>query len=236
MRQTEQLEQLARPVERYLTELELEVKQKIGVVPEDALADAREFLDRDYAALCSSEPSLTDQEIFDHFVESFGAPSAVAQAYESASYSGTQRAGYAPGWRISCTKCGRSAPASKAGIVRIGARSHHKYVVGYCRDCRWLRWLRLERDLQQNNLTRALGMATSPDEVRQRRHKPWLVLAVIAAMVIAPFSAFSWFRQAILWAVPNQAATAKDESFSDLPDGWSIDKQVIVPVDGKQQW
>ncbi len=226
--------QLPRPVEQYLNQLELAIKQRVGVVPENALSDAREFLMRDYEALTTSEPSLGDQELFQHFVSNFGPPISVADAYEAAADPTPRGVGFAPGWRISCTKCGRSAPASRVGITRIGARSVHKYVLGYCRDCRWLRWLRLERDLQSNNLTKALGVATGPEQVRLRRHKPWLALALIAVLVIAPFSILRWFRgdfppSHFLWAPPLPATQVADNTFSDLPQGWRIDKQIVVP-------
>ena len=56
------------------------------------------------------------------------------------------RPGYAPGWRLRCGTCGRTKDASEAGLVRIGVRSRGKSVLGYCRGCRALRWVRVERD------------------------------------------------------------------------------------------
>lgn len=53
--------------------------------------------------------------------------------------------GYAPGWQLRCTKCGRTRDAADAGIVRIGAWSWKKYILGWCSRCRWLRWVAVER-------------------------------------------------------------------------------------------
>ncbi len=43
--------------------------------------------------------------------------------------------GYAPGWILRCTSCGHTGDASKAGIIRIGARSWGKRIVGHCSQC-----------------------------------------------------------------------------------------------------
>jgi hypothetical protein len=53
--------------------------------------------------------------------------------------------GYAPGWQIRCPACGRTADAGRAGIVRAGAASIGKLTLGYCSQCRRLRWLAVER-------------------------------------------------------------------------------------------
>jgi hypothetical protein len=53
--------------------------------------------------------------------------------------------GYAPGWQVRCTKCGRTREAAEVGIVRLGAWSWKKYTLGWCSDCRWLRFLAVER-------------------------------------------------------------------------------------------
>ena len=113
------------PVVQYLHELEIAVKQKVGVVPEDVLTDAREFLLRDLQSLRQSEPGIGEQEAYEHFLATFGDPDRVAQQYEDeAGPVLWKRNGHAPNWRICCTKCGRSAPAAKAGITRVAARSH----------------------------------------------------------------------------------------------------------------
>ncbi|MGI9471148.1 MAG: hypothetical protein ACR2NZ_06440, partial [Rubripirellula sp.] len=135
--------------------------------------------------LSRSEPGLTDEECYEHFVATFGAPETVAQCYEDAAQpSRINRIGIAPNWRICCTRCGRSAPAENAGITRIGARSKHKYVLGWCRDCRRFRWLRLQRDLNRTNLSDALGMNLTGAEFRNSSHKPWRVIFLILLLAL----------------------------------------------------
>jgi hypothetical protein len=56
--------------------------------------------------------------------------------------------GFAPGWQIRCPSCGRTADASEAGIVRVGAASVGKRILGRCTQCKRLRWLALERKSQ----------------------------------------------------------------------------------------
>jgi hypothetical protein len=53
--------------------------------------------------------------------------------------------GYAPGWQVRCTSCGWTRPAAEAGIVRVGAASRGKWTLGWCRNCRKLRWIAIER-------------------------------------------------------------------------------------------
>lgn len=115
---------------RYLCELELEVKQIPGCNPEEAISDAREFLLSDYDALVRSAEPPDDQSHYDLIVESFGTPKEVASQYQSATVPTPKctTPGYAPGWRICCTRCGRSAPLAAIGGTRIGASSVHKYI------------------------------------------------------------------------------------------------------------
>ena len=171
------------PVRSFLSSLELELKNRPGVVPEDALSDAREFLQNEYESLSRRRGYFSDAEVHQHFVDTFGKPSQVAAAYAETAEPATEQKGYAPGWRICCTKCGRSGPAAKAGITRIGAWSWHKYILGYCRDCQSLRWLRLIKDQEKSNLTKRIGMDTTPEELRRTMHRPWQT--VIAILVIA---------------------------------------------------
>ena len=172
------------PVARYLTELEHALKHQAGVVPEDALSDAREFLESDWQSLRRCDRELAEDAIYDHFVESFGAPADIARAYADEAKPHRSLVGFAPGWRICCTRCGRSAPAARAGVVRIAARSWHKYVLGWCGDCGRLRWLRLIRDLDETTLTQQLQMSTTPQQIRRRQHRPWLILALILLAVM----------------------------------------------------
>ncbi len=148
------------PVLRYLRELEPLVKARVGVFVEQVLSDAREYLVNDYDALATSEPGLDDESVYHHFVENFGTPLQTASQYGEEH--GVRR-GNAPGWRICCTRCGKSAPATEVGITKIGARSYHSYKMCHCSHCRRLRWARLIRDLNDTNLTDRLAMGRRPN-------------------------------------------------------------------------
>lgn len=197
---------------RYLEEFEQELKDRPGVSPEEALSDAREFLLSDAAALArSGEGPGDDDELYAHFVARFGTPADVAGQYATHATPFRARRGYAPGWRICCTKCGRSAPLAKVGGVRIGARSVHKYTLGYCRDCRRLRFLRIVRDLDAPNLTRRLGTQSTPDELRHSMHRPWLTLAAIGLIVAAAL-----FLASFAWAQPAERDARNREAIERL--------------------
>jgi hypothetical protein len=188
-------------VRRYLEQLEQFLKQQMGVLPEEALSDAREHLISSADALARSGEGPGDDELYAHFVGTFGEPSHVAEQYadgEPSGAGGKPRArlmpwsGYAPGWRICCTKCGRSAPLSALGGVRIGARSVHKYTVGWCRQCGWLRWLRIIRDLDGTNVVENMGMTKTPEQSLRSMHRPvatvvGIVLATLV-MILATFA------------------------------------------------
>ena len=53
--------------------------------------------------------------------------------------------GYAPGWQLRCLTCGHTGDAASSGIVRMGAASMGKRILGRCSNCGRLRWLALER-------------------------------------------------------------------------------------------
>ena len=218
------------PVLRYLHQLEIAVKQKVGVVPEDVLTDAREFLAKDLQSLQQSEPGIDDEEIYQHFLATFGRPDEVAQHYEDASDPNLLKLkGVAPNWRICCTSCGRSAPAAKVGITRIGARSRHKYVIGWCRDCRWLRWMRLERDLDQTNLSSELGASLTGEQMRRRKHKPGTVVLLTLAIVLLSLLMLPGL---INWgAGAANANQASDATFAKMPENWHVDSHTIVTSD-----
>lgn len=212
---------------RYLHQLELAAKQRVGVVPEDMLTDAREFLSKDLQSLQQSEPGIEDEEIYRHFLTTFGLPDDVARQYEDVSKKGGSRfEGVAPHWRICCTKCGRSAPAAKAGITRMGARSSHKYVVGWCRDCRWLRWLRLERDLDQANLCQQLAVELTGEQLRQRKHKPVQVVLLALAISLVAAVLFPMIVRQVLKAA--NAAQVADATFAAMPANWTVDRHQVV--------
>ena len=174
------MQTLPNPVVRYLENLELELKKKVGVSPEDALCDAREHLTRQYDSICSAGEIVDDESAYTQFIDGYGRPTDVAQQYESSSKKNILKIpGRAPGWRICCSRCGRSAPAAKVGITRVAASSKHKYVVGWCHDCRFFRWMRLQKDLEKITLTPNLGVRTSSPGLRKASHRPWLILALI---------------------------------------------------------
>jgi len=209
-------------VQRYLEELERELKKVPGVTPEEALSDAREFLQDECEALPERTTPPDDERLLAHFYEVFGLPSEVAAAYAGSVEPVLKRAGHAPQWRICCTRCGRSAPASDAGIVRIGARSWHKYVLGFCRECGRTRWLRLIRDLEQPTLTRGLGQDRTPEQLRRRMHRPWTTVAACVVVAVA----LPW----IVWGAQHLARRGSGPAtpFGDLPAGWQITQSTAV--------
>lgn len=219
---------LSEPVRRYLERLEREAKRKSGIVPEEVLCDAREHLMRDVEALQRSEPGITEREVYDHIVETYGEPATVATQYEDATRPLLVRLpGRASGWRICCTRCGRSAPAAKAGITRIGAVSFHKYTLGWCRDCHWFRWLRLEKDLNKPSLTHGLGATNTARSRRERKHRPWSILAMILLATIVPLSLAGWPRLGTALAQQRVVAEGGDR-FARVPDDWSVVSDVRV--------
>jgi len=52
--------------------------------------------------------------------------------------------GYAPGWQVRCLTCGFKIAAGEAGVVRIAAAGK-SYKLGWCRRCRRLRCIVVER-------------------------------------------------------------------------------------------
>jgi len=178
-------------VRRYLEELEISLKRQVGVSPEEALSDAREHLIANADALARSGESPGEDELYVHFVATFGEPAAVAGEYAGGEADRVGAAsrprllpwpGHAPGWRICCTACGRSAPLAKIGGIRVGARSVHKYTIGWCRQCGWFRWLRIIRDLETANLAEYMGMTKTPEQSLRSMHRP--ILTVVAIVVL----------------------------------------------------
>ena len=110
---------------------------------EEGVADFDEFLRE---AFDTREPG------YDELVESFGLPEAVACSYlDPARESESRRPPpksplhQAPGWKLSCTRCGRTRDAEQVGpfFVRRGAWTVGKFLLGYCRGCRRPRFIRL---------------------------------------------------------------------------------------------
>jgi transglutaminase-like putative cysteine protease len=213
------MQKLPTPVIKYLEMLELELKQRVGVTPEEALCDAREHLCQAY---CELQTQTTDDRMLESLIAHYGSPAVVADQYlQSAGSNVVSLPGCAPGWRICCTKCGRSAPAAKVGITRIGAVSCHKYTLGWCHDCRSFRWMRLLKDLNQPTLTRKLGVTTSAEELRERTHRPWATITAIVALVGALIFATTRFE--LLAAAPS------DSLFAKLPPGWELKSSTRIP-------
>lgn len=75
-------------------------------------------------------------------------------------------------WVLRCNACGNVGDARRAGVIRFGARSAGKVVLGRCSNCGGLRWLRLER-LTQREIDRI-----SPDSA----DRTWSELAGYVAM------------------------------------------------------
>ena len=196
-------------VRTYLEELEHQLKQLPCVEPEEALSDAREHLQNELDSMGARRFQLSAEERMAHLTDVFGDPEQVASQYAEAAGPAARLGGYAPGWRICCTRCGRSAPAAQAGIIRIGAWSWHKYIGGYCRGCRRFRWLRLIKDLDNTNLTKRLGATTTAGQVRHSLHRPWTVILLIVALVLGS----QWLIHALLNEAPNLLS-------EELPAGW----------------
>lgn len=133
--------------ERYLALVEQELKKIPGIRPGEGARDAREILTDDLRTWAEREGDLDPETLFDRIVERFGPPEEVAAAYRPPAGHAPTAAGYAPGWRMVCSGCGRSTPAARVGFFRIGAWSWFKFVLGFCRGCRGPRFFRLVKDI-----------------------------------------------------------------------------------------
>ncbi|MCA9191900.1 MAG: transglutaminase domain-containing protein [Planctomycetales bacterium] len=203
-------------VERYLIQLELAAKQQIGVIPAEILDDAESHLSRDLECLLQVEPNLQDSAIFKHFVRTYGTPSSVAEAYQSSNQKRNRELpGCAPNWRIYCPKCGRSAPLAKVGVTRIGARSYGKLTLGWCRECRRMRWLRIERDLNRSTIV-------SPQPTSLGHWLAWILAIVI--LIGLPFTAI---HPLFVFQTANSKSSVP--AFQSLPNGWTMEREIEVP-------
>jgi len=54
--------------------------------------------------------------------------------------------GFAPGWVVRCTKCGKIRKADEAGIVRVGSVASFSYTLDWCSNCRKIRFHVVERE------------------------------------------------------------------------------------------
>jgi hypothetical protein len=109
----------------------------------EAIADASEFL----AGECARGDCT-----YGGLVETWGPPTALARAYRDQAAAACVRfreawCRHAPGWRLTCLSCGRTGelPRNIRLGWRIGAASLLALRLGYCRECRRPRVLRLWR-------------------------------------------------------------------------------------------
>jgi hypothetical protein len=68
------------PIRKYLDELKCELKS-LSLAPGDALSDAQEFLQSEFARLRDIEPAISCEDAYSHFVDVFGRPRAIAEGY-----------------------------------------------------------------------------------------------------------------------------------------------------------
>lgn len=71
-------------IQKYLTALSQRLKEIPGVVPEEGLADAQEFLLSEWESLCRRQSALSEDELYQHFVRRLGSPDDVAAEYAAA--------------------------------------------------------------------------------------------------------------------------------------------------------
>ncbi len=221
-------------VAKYLLELELAAKNHVGLHPNQILRDAEEHLMRDAEALLRAEPGLDNEAMLQHFYQTFGQPDEVAQSYVSFSDSSTTSIpAFAANWRIFCPQCGRSAPAKKVGVTRIGARSIGKRILGWCSECRKFRLLRLSRDLNRagtiapsEELTKtSIGSAWN-SLLSSRRHAiGWLVFLLI----LLPWGcSFALRFIPTLQAAQSATPLSRAPGLEKLPAGWAIVSDIEV--------
>ena len=54
--------------------------------------------------------------------------------------------GFAPGWIVRCTKCGKIRKADEAGVVRVGSIASFSYTLDWCSNCRKILFHVVERE------------------------------------------------------------------------------------------
>ena len=132
-------------VQRYLTALEAKLRRTPGVVPEEALDDALEFLQSEWESLTRRGALISDEELFRHFVRKFGPPDDVASSYAVAS----------------CRHCACCRRSGRARSCRSGAATDNETRRGssFLRrwHCRWWRprWLEHPSGRNVQNLPEA---------------------------------------------------------------------------------
>lgn len=191
-------------IRKYMQHLELKLKQIPGLCPEDALADTRNLLIADYESLKGSIDSTDLQSHYDGIISKFGTPEQLAEGYaeDAAPVFSSASQGCAPGWRICCTTCGRSAPLATTGAIRLGAFSHHKYILGRCKKCNRLRWCRLLKDMEQTNLTERLCSENqTPQQLRKSMHRSMLSMVLGIILLVILIQAIVWLLLVFVFRV-----------------------------------
>lgn len=221
-------------IEKYLNELEVAAKQRLGVCPNQILRDAEEHLVRDFGALQRVEPELNEVTLLEHFRQSFGEPDAVAKSYEQFSETTPSMIpALAPHWRIHCTKCGLSAPAQKVGITRIGARSVGKRVLGWCRGCNRFRFLSVTRDLNCSGTISPAEQLTKNTPTKDAnkmisRKISFIGWLLIVAITLSGIVIVGPQLSSIIQAAQKKAASSKAPGLTNQPAGWEIASEIEV--------
>lgn len=127
----------------YLDRLRRALRRMNVPLAAEAIEDAREFL----ASECAG-----GDVTYSRLVQTWGPPAAVARAYRDQSQAAGVRFRktwyrHAPGWRLTCLRCGRTGELQRNMALgwRIGAGALASFRLGFCRECRRPRVLRLWR-------------------------------------------------------------------------------------------
>jgi predicted transcriptional regulator len=83
-------------MQRYLTTLAAKLRRMPAAAREEALADAREFLQSEWDALSPGERSAADDAVYQHFARKFGSPAELAAAYGGLSEAEGEQGSTAP--------------------------------------------------------------------------------------------------------------------------------------------
>lgn len=126
-----------------------------------------------------------------------------------AAATGIPLADLAPGWQIRCTKCNRSKPLGEVGSIRMGASSRGKWTLGWCSQCRSLRWAAIERAPATSEAQPTVADHSSLEQPAVKRR--WWKFALIAAVIAV---GVWWFGpSSLLLMVRNEGCL-----IVDLPD------------------
>ena len=98
--------------------------------------------------------------------------------------------------------------------------------------------MRLIQDLDDDNLTRRLSVKATSHQVLTKMHRPWLTLACILLAVlfsIVLVNATVYFLVSPLFAATQVRTVEHQALFDDLPDGWRMKSEFIVPPAQREQ-